>query len=311
MPVTPEENAKYGKFVNDVAIDLGVFDFGNDKVVWHYTNGDGLLGILQSSTLHATQVASLNDSNETTYATELFVDSVTQVISERSGDPQAVAFLNEVLEFVKEDNRHSTHGTSKFFVVCFSEDEDELTQWDRYGRPNGYAIGFKAGGLFREPNSRLYRVVYDREKQLQGAKKIAEATLDFYLEGLNDERMKDPELWGKEFFTAWDEWVYKLAPLAKDKKWRSENEYRIVHELKVAEFPNVRFKQRQTMLARYIPLDTPYWIKRRSQLLPIAKIWIGPGGNQEFTRVSINLLLEQMGYTGVPVELSVCTLTRP
>ncbi len=53
-----------------------------------------------------------------------------------------------------------------------------------YGRPNGYAIGFKAGGLLREGNSRLYRVVYDRDKQLLATKKIAEATLDFYMKGL-------------------------------------------------------------------------------------------------------------------------------
>ena len=39
--------------------------------------------------------------------------------------------------------------------------------------------------------------------------------VDFYREGLTEERMADPELWGREFFTAWDEWVYKLAPLAK------------------------------------------------------------------------------------------------
>jgi hypothetical protein len=311
MPVTSEENERYRRFVNDVATELGVYASGKDKVVWHYTNGEGLLGILQTSTLYATQIASLNDSNETTYATELFVSAVQQVLADRAGNADAVAFLNEVLDFVKKDNRHSTHGTSKFFVVCFSGDEDELTQWDRYGQPNGYSIGFHTRGLNREPNSWLYRVVYDREKQEKAAKKIAEATLKFYLEGLTSDRASNPKLWGEEFFTAWDEWVYKLAPLAKDKKWRAENEYRIVHELKLAEMPVVRFAQKQTMLARYLPLDTPSWVKRRSKLLPIAKIWVGPGGNQEFSRVSISLLLEQMGYANVPIELSTCGLRRP
>ena len=45
-----------------------------------------------------------------------------------------------------------------------------MTQWDRYGGDNGYAIGFYARGLWREPNSRLYRVVYDRDKQIAAAK---------------------------------------------------------------------------------------------------------------------------------------------
>jgi hypothetical protein len=35
---------------------------------------------------------------------------------------------------------------------------------------------------------------------------------------------------------------------------------------------------------------------------------IGPGENLASTRVSAVLLLEQMGYPGVAVEISTCTL---
>jgi len=96
--------------------------------------------------------------------------------------------------------------------------------------------------------------------------------------------------------------------LAKDKKWRSENEFRLVHELKVSEFPDVRFSQKPKMLARYLPLDTPSWVKRRSKLLPIAKVWIGPGNHPAFTKISVQLLLEQMGYWNIPVEVTKCTV---
>jgi hypothetical protein len=311
MQVTLQENEKYRQFVRDVAQRLGVFDFNGEQIVWHYTDGAGLLGILQSATIHATQVASLNDANETKYATDLYKQVVRELITESAGDEEAVAFLTGVLEFVKEEPDSPTHGTSKFFVTCFSVDEDELTQWDRYGRANGYAIGFRARGLFREPTSQLYRVVYDRDKQLIGAKEIAAATLRFYREGLIGERIEKPAEWAKVFFEAWDEWVYKLAPLAKDVKWRAENEFRLVHELKVSEFPKVRFIQKNTVLARYMALDTPAWVKRRTPLLPIAKVWIGPGERQSFTKISVDLLLEQMGYFNVPVEISKITLTRP
>jgi len=135
--------------------------------------------------------------------------------------------------------------------------------------------------------------------------------LRFYREGLIGERIEKPAEWAKIFFEAWDEWVYKLAPLAKDVKWRAENEFRLVHELKVSEFPEVRFIQKNTVLARYLALDTPAWVKRRTPLLPIAKVWIGPGERQSFTKISVDLLLEQMGYYDVPVEISKITLTRP
>ncbi len=310
MPVTLEENEKYRRFVSDIAVEMGVFDFDGEQIVWHYTNGPGFLGILQSSTLYATQVASLNDARETKYASDLYRDAVKDLIAGKTDDAEATTFLNRVLEYVKEDPNSPTHGSSKFFVTCFSADEDELTQWDRYGGDNGYAIGFLARGLLREPSSRLYRVVYDRDKQVRAAQKIAEGTLMFFLESIDEERAKDLEKWSRDFFAAWDEWVYKLAPLAKDATWRNENEFRIVHELKVSEFPQVRFAQKKTMMSRYLALDTPSWLKWRSPRLPIAKVLIGHGNHPSFTAVSVRLLLDQMGYVGVPVEMTKCSLRR-
>lgn len=311
MPVTPEENEKYRLFVSAKAQEIGVFDYKPDDIIWHYTNGPGFLGILQSSSVHATQVSSLNDRNETKYATDLFKAAMQQLVEEKKDDETARNFLYKVMEFVKEDPATPTHGTSKFFVTCFSSEEDDLTQWDRYGKPNGYAIGFYARGFWREPTSTLYKVVYDRALQERISKEIADATLRFFLEGLHGERLQDAEKWAKEFFLAWDEWVYKLAPIAKDAKWRAEKEFRLVHELKVQEFSQVQFKQKETMLARYLALTTPSWVKRRTPLLPIAKIMIGPGNHVGFTRVSIMLLLEQMGYPAVPIEVTQVALQRP
>ena len=311
MPVTPEENEKYFAFVRLKAQGLGLFDYKPDTVVWHYTDGPGFLGIIQSSTIHATQVASLNDRNETKHATDLFKQSIKQVMEEKKDDPVAQNFLQEVIEYVKDDPDSPQHGASKFFVACFSAEEDDLTQWDRYGKPNGYAIGFYARGFWREATSTLYKVVYDRAVQEKTSKEIAEATLRFFVEGLTGDRLLDPKKWAEEFFAAWDEWVYRLAPLAKDHKWKAENEFRLVHELKVQEFGQVRFKQRKTMLGRYIALDTPSWLKRRTPLLPIAKVMIGPGNHPSFTTVSARLLLDQMGYEGVPVEVTRVTLQTP
>jgi hypothetical protein len=312
MPVTIQESETYRAFVSEKAQEVGLFDYKPDDIVWHYTDGPGFLGIVQSSSIYATQVASLNDKNETKYASDLFKESIKKLIEEKKGDITAETFLQKVLEFVKDDPSEPNHGTSKFFVTCFSGEEDDLTQWDRYGKKNGYAIGFYARGFWREPTSRLFKVVYDRAIQERASKELADATLRFYLEGLREERLNDPDTWAQDFFLAWDEWVYKLAPLVKDIKWRAENEFRLVHELKGEEFAQIRFQQKETMLARYLPLTTPSWVKRRVPLLPIAKIMIGPGNHPAFTRVSVRLLLDQMGYPpDIPIEVTQVALQRP
>ena len=126
MPVTAEENEKYRKFVSDKAQEIGLFEYKPNDIIWHYTDGPGFLGILQSSSIYATQVSSLNDRNETKYATDLFKKSLAQVIEEKKEDEVARTFLNKVSEYVKDDPDAPTHGTSKFFVACFSAEEDDL-----------------------------------------------------------------------------------------------------------------------------------------------------------------------------------------
>jgi hypothetical protein len=312
MHVTPEENEAYRRFVSKLATELGVFDLSGVETVWHYTDGNGFLGILQSGRIYATQVSALNDSKETEYATDLFRDEVKKAIIEQAEKSDVVSFFESILEQVKEGPDGPTQGISKFYVTCFSARPDDLNQWSKYTKasPGRFAIGFHPNGLNREPNSTLYRVIYDRAKLEDAVKRVVYATRDFYFSGLTGERAENPQEWARLFYLAWDEWIYKLAPLAKDQQWESEGELRIVHELKVADFPDVRFSQKKSSLARYLPLDFPCLVKERVSRLPIAKVMVGPGENQASTRISAILLLEQMGYPNVPVEISKSNLTE-
>jgi hypothetical protein len=204
MHVTPEENEAYRKFVSDLAIELGVFDLREIKTVWHYTDGNGFLGILQSGRLFATQVSALNDSKETEYATDLFRDEVQKAIVEQTGNDEVASFFQSILEQIKEEPGNPTQGISKFYVACFSTRADDLNQWSKYTKasPGRFAIAFHPNGLNREPNSTLYRVIYDRAKLEAAVKKVVYATLNFYMAGLTGERAEKPEEWVRLFYLA-------------------------------------------------------------------------------------------------------------
>jgi hypothetical protein len=111
IQVTMEENEKYRRFVSDVAQEMGAFDLRGEDIVWHYTNGSGFLGILQSSTIYASQVSCLNDTTETNHAADLYKKAVAEVMREHATDLHAVEFLERVLEFVKEepDSSHTRY----------------------------------------------------------------------------------------------------------------------------------------------------------------------------------------------------------
>lgn len=73
-----------------------------DQIVWHYTDGPGLLGILESSRLHATQVSALNDAKETRHASELFIKAIRELIETRTEEADVVVFLKSVIGFPRK-----------------------------------------------------------------------------------------------------------------------------------------------------------------------------------------------------------------
>ena len=139
-------------------------------------------------------MSALNDSKETEYATDLFRDGIKNAIVEQAANGEAVSFFKNILEQIKDEPGKPTQGISKFFVACFSTRADDINQWSKYTKasPGRFAIAFHPNGLNREPNSALYRVIYDRAKLEAAIKKVVYATLEFYTSGLIGERAEKP-----------------------------------------------------------------------------------------------------------------------
>ena len=303
MPILPEDEKEYTSFLQAQVEQLDTLNFSHDAVLWHYTDGNGLLGIIQSGTLYATQVSCLNDSTEIRYAASLFKSALMSLLSKYSNNNAAESFVNKYLRLMEEEPERPAHAPSPFFVSCFSEQEDDLPQWRSYcGGENGYAIGFVARTLFGV--GPLVRVNYDGPLHQKLATEIADATVKFFLEGLEKKRAETADKWAEEFLTFWDPFLTRLAPMVKDPGFGSEKEYRIIHEFTVPELKNMCFVQKKTMMSRHIALSFPLggeaWVPR----LPIAKILVGPCRHREITRISVDTLLRKMGYGGGKVYSS-------
>ena len=95
-------------------------------LVYHYTNGPGLIGIANTKTLWATHLGFMNDSLEYVEATRMI--SRLSVNRCRDGKlPQAAALamieLGQATNFIQADHYYP------WFVTCFSECGDDLAQW--------------------------------------------------------------------------------------------------------------------------------------------------------------------------------------
>jgi|SRR5580704_488653 hypothetical protein len=299
-PVTEVEQNAYYDFVASMAptfVPQELLQPG--ELLWHYTNGNALLKILESKSLLATQVACLNDSDEIMYASHLLADAIKEVAASAT-EPEA-KFLNG---YFATDLDYST--PLAHFVTCFSRKKDDISQWQAYcsGTENGYAIGCDPVGL-KGMGDGLVAVNYEREVHDAAAKKVAEATLRFYQEGLELRPGESAEEWGAAFGQVWDEQITHLAPLLKDKCWAHEKEYRIIRLYRGdVDLENVVIFQKDTMMTRHLRLHF-IALQGKPEVLPIREIMIGPCRHPKTSAIAIGLALRKYGYTTpIPVTIS-------
>ena len=164
------------------------------STLFHYTTAAGLLGILRSSTLWATDLRFLNDAQESIYAQELVADAVQGMknpvldpghVAHGMGQP-AVERFARYQGFVLDALNSAEYGV---YVACFCESGDLLSQWRGYGSDHGYAIELNTdalktalGGLNTYPPATgLEQVRYGSDAAADVVSLAVEAVGDFNL----------------------------------------------------------------------------------------------------------------------------------
>lgn len=141
--------------------------------LYHYTNSSGLKGILESSSLWATDAEFLNDSQELqfgrtelcdalrTYAENLFPSDRTP---ESGPEYSRATIVRSAVQYLEVGDVNVPVRTERIYVTCFCPDSDLLSQWRGYASGGGYAIGFHSEALLDQgPLNTKYRVVGQHE----------------------------------------------------------------------------------------------------------------------------------------------------
>lgn len=132
----------------------------DDELLWHYTGGVGLCGILGTGhaphvTIWATSAEYLNDSEELRAGWRFYLGVLGEV-SQRiqheplnPNNPHAEEGLQSRLSQVGQVQRLLTDALNDEetldrspYLSCFSLSKDQLSQWRGYATGGGFAIGF-------------------------------------------------------------------------------------------------------------------------------------------------------------------------
>ena len=161
----------------------------NNDEIYHYTDINGLLGILENNSLWLTEASFLNDVEEQLYTLELFENEVLNTIVDKK--------LKDSLSDAIEDLRdRRTIGQIELVFSC-SLDVDNLTLWSEFSNAYGYCLGLNHGeiynalkngisGVFPLLNSLTSaKVIYDREDQIKKLKEVVKKSIEISFEDNN------------------------------------------------------------------------------------------------------------------------------
>ena len=255
------------------------------KVLWHYTDFNGLKGIIGSRSLRLSHPRYLNDSSEVRYAQEL-QEAVFSRLS-----PLGDRDLQEMLAGYRRYAQDKTRYVS--FVTSFCEKDDDLDLWRNYADDgSGVALGFASSklqdALNREVNRSLFlqKVIYEREGQeaiIQSLLDLARTEYKLLIAG----SASAPKIEARVY-----ELLYTLSDFfllfLKHECYKPEKENRLVLlGRNGVKLKDMAFGTQKGYLKPYIDFGFS------EEDFPLQTIRVGPASDFERARTSIRLLLDK------------------
>jgi hypothetical protein len=234
------------------------------RILYHYTNETGLLGIVSTGALHATVARFLNDASEIMHAFRLAAEYAS--VASRSVGVGAVRDgLDAFVEYVREVGNVEPN----VCMVSFSEDPNVLSQWRAYG---GYSVGFDFA-LLSEPSNgwRLLRCRYTDSEQ----RSLVSAAVDRSIRDATTSQAEPTDV-REALRQALHSRVLQLAPALKHPDFHEEREWRLVSPPIGA--TELKSRVGRHSLVQYAVTPLP---RREDGTLPIDEVFVGPGPHQE------------------------------
>jgi hypothetical protein len=313
----PDQMARFIEHINGI---LRRITQGRAKsaTVFHYTNGTGLIGIIEKKRLWATHVGYMNDWAEYFEAIKTLREAIDRKLKKTTlskSQDLIVAATIRSLEKTKIDSIYP------WFVTCFSECRDDLAQWRGYsGGQSKIAIGFDLNHLSliartmktrmsddgrQKYQSFLVPVIYDTSEKAGLADEVATFILEQYPIDEAEAKPDDNEAFAEDWLTRFFSLISVLAPALKNESFSGEREWRLIS---MPNLPSVvNYRTRASILTPYLEIEyniCSVETHGTTWTQPIRKVDIGPASHGDLTHYAAKCLLEKHSFGGVDIEVS-------
>jgi Protein of unknown function (DUF2971) len=250
------------------------------RTLYHYTTQAGLLGILTSKSIWASEIRFLNDATEFRTALE----TVGAELRNRLNDLDSKEARERGEAIFRE---FTVLEESSVFALALTEKGDDLSQWRAYGgKHSGFALGFdvdRLTSLAAEHEFSLERCFYEGPEHSLLTETIVDAALAWLDEGDRMTRRRR-----REFRRT----MLKTAPLLKDYSFHDESEWRLVSASHDVTSPDIGFRSGPSTLIPYYSLP----LIALDGSTPLSSVTVGPTPHADLAIQSTCALLRARGF---------------
>lgn len=268
---------------------------GPPAMLWHYTTGAGLLGIVQDGAIRCTNIYQMNDAQEYYYAWDL-LQRVYESDDYRPKFPR-IAERGDALIYAL---RSSTYRDIDAMVTCFTTLRDDLSQWRGYGSAgDGYALGFSSAKLQEMAKGQgrwLVPVAYGEDAERRVVQFLSDAEL--IMKDIPDNELEDAaneaNFIGQFVSAFWS----GIACSVKHEAFRAESEWRIITPQDSMRPEDVMFQPKRGYVQAFsqIPFRSAHG-KTNPAFNPIEEILIGPRESHKLALQSVEYLRDSLLHT--------------
>jgi hypothetical protein len=267
------------------------------KRIYHYTTSDGLVGILQNSSIWASNYAFMNDPSERIYCINKAKEAIDKVHNGRS------ELVMNMLDKLRTEL--DGEGILTEYIASFCEDGDLLSQWRTYAADaSGYSVEFDAARLFWNlaQTASLTKVIYDPKLQIEILTEVCEIIADFVeneFRKIGDTVSTMLDIYASHCVNP----IWSLCSSMKHEAYSEEKEWRLVF-LKSSKNEGaprifdeeVHFRTRGSTIVPYvnIPFGEARNLQDHEEHYPVRRIIIGPTEHTGVAKKGVELLCESI-----------------
>lgn len=259
--------------------------------LYHYTSLNGVLGIVGSRVLWASDIRYMNDSAELRHTADLVKDEVEMRLGQGHDHPR---LLNSFIEWV----RHRITNGHILFGASFRSNGNLLSQWRGYSSVGkGASLGFNAEHVrqcAQEQEFRLGQCVYDRQEQRRLIAQVVDAVDTLAVQtGSIAEDGEPAQYFG--VFEHLETDLLRIAAILKHPSFEEEQEWRLVSPV-ISNYreANVYFREGRTMLVPYMKFSL---VHDSNPAIAMDHIYLGPTPNISLSMNSMKMCLLKHGIS--------------